>query len=203
MSSPVLLDDPVAHAKRELRRAILAQRDGVDPAVREDWSAKISARLLSLASFQQAAVVLAYCSMGSELLTGEFIQAVQNHGKRLVLPKVDRQTRTLKLYQVDFPKAQLVAGVWGILEPDPARCESVLPEDIEWVLVPGVAFDAQCRRLGYGGGYYDKLLEQVPIDSPRVAAAFSLQIVADVPVTARDQSVHRIVTETEEFIQAP
>jgi 5-formyltetrahydrofolate cyclo-ligase len=79
----------------------------------------------------------------------------------------------------------------------------VLPEDIQWVLVPGVAFDAQCRRLGYGGGYYDKLLEQVPIDSPRVAAAFSLQIVAHVPVTATDLSVHRIVTETEEFIQAP
>jgi 5-formyltetrahydrofolate cyclo-ligase len=203
VTSPVSPEDSVARAKRELRREIVAQRDAVTPALREDWSAKIHARLQSVASFRQAAVILAYCSMGSEFLTDEFIRAVQDQGKRLVLPKVDRTTRALRLYHVESPKSQLVAGVWGIQEPDPARCESVLPEDIQWVLVPGVAFDAQCRRLGYGGGYYDKLLEQVPIDSPRVAAAFSLQIVAHVPVTARDQLVHRIVTETEEFIQAP
>ncbi len=70
------------------------------------------------------------------------------------------------------------------------------PAIIDWVLVPGVAFDAAGRRLGYGGGYYDRLLPLVPPSTPRVAGAFDLQIVPRVPAAPHDLTVDAVVTES-------
>ena len=75
------------------------------------------------------------------------------------------------------------------------RCPIVPSSAVEFLLVPGVAFTATGERLGYGGGFYDHLLSGLNAKTPRVAAAFSVQIVDDLPVGPRDQRVHRVVTE--------
>ncbi|MET0203775.1 MAG: 5-formyltetrahydrofolate cyclo-ligase, partial [Casimicrobiaceae bacterium] len=67
--------------------------------------------------------------------------------------------------------------------------------EVEWVLVPGVAFDVAGRRLGYGGGYYDRLLPLLPAHAPRIAGAFEAQMVAAVPFGPHDLTVDAIVTE--------
>ncbi len=197
--APLVTDELISAAKRALRKAVVAQRDALSCAERAQFSERITRKLLALPSYRNANRVLAYCSIGSEFHTHEFLLATLRLGKRLLLPRVDRIQLELQLFYVESLERQLIPGVWGILEPDPRECEAAVTENVEWVLVPGVAFDSHGRRLGYGGGYYDKLLSSLSPNISRVAAAFSLQIVDQVPSSAHDQRVHVVVTEDAEM----
>lgn len=167
-------------------------------------SEAVFSRLLTLPEYGAARTVMAYCGFGSEPETGMFLKAVPGGGKRLILPRVERETRTLVLREVGDPDSELVAGVWGIMEPIESLPE-VRIEDVDFVLMPGVAFDEAGGRLGYGGGFYDRLLgglgerppgERPPGGRPRlVAAAFGVQVVGRVPTGAHDVRVDAVVTE--------
>jgi 5-formyltetrahydrofolate cyclo-ligase len=105
----------------------------------------------------------------------------------------------LQLYQVRDPARQLVAGVWGIRQPRADLCPLVPASQLDFVLVPGVAFTRQCQRLGYGGGYYDRFIRSFARRPPLVAAAFALQVVSELPMSESDQRVDRVVTEDAEY----
>jgi 5,10-methenyltetrahydrofolate synthetase len=182
-------------AKAELRRHILARRDALAPEQRVSLSAAIFQTIRALPAFATARVVLAYSSFGSEPPTGPFLEAVLEGGKALVLPRVDRANRRLALHRVTALRTDLRPGVWGIQEPDPARCPPVGIEVIDFALVPGVVFDVEGGRIGYGAGYYDRLLAECAPGTALVAAAFELQVVDAVPMAAHDRRVDRVVTE--------
>ena len=141
----------------------------------------------------------AYASFGSEFETGDFIADALAQGKTLALPRVERDSRVLQLHQVRDPARQLVAGVWGIPQPRADLCPLVSASQLDFVLVPGVAFTRHCERLGYGGGYYDAFIRALARRPPLVAAAFSLQILPALPVSESDQSVDCVVTENAEY----
>ncbi len=185
----------LAAAKAELRRRILAARDRLTPAERAARSRLVFDRVVGLPAFQRAAAVLGYASFGSEPETAGFLETVLAAGKVLVLPRVDRPSRALALHRVARPAADLRPGVWGIPEPDPARCPAARLADVDFVLVPGVVFDVHGGRIGYGAGYYDRLLAGCPPGPALVAAAFELQLVDAVPMDAHDRRVDRVVTE--------
>jgi 5-formyltetrahydrofolate cyclo-ligase len=105
----------------------------------------------------------------------------------------------LVLHAIGDPIADVVAGFRGIPEPRP-DAPPVSPQAVDWVLVPGVAFDVAGGRLGYGGGYYDRLLPAMRAGTPRVAAAFEAQIVAHVPRAPHDAGVDAIVTEARTIV---
>ncbi|MFO1206734.1 MAG: 5-formyltetrahydrofolate cyclo-ligase [Burkholderiales bacterium] len=113
-------------------------------------------------------------------------------GKWLVLPRVNCGERRFDLFAVSDLEAELAPGVWGILEVE--RCATVAATAVDFVLVPGLGFDGDGGRLGYGGGFYDRLLVAMTT-ATRVAAAFSAQVVDAVPMTAHDQRVELVVTE--------
>jgi 5-formyltetrahydrofolate cyclo-ligase len=142
---------------------------------------------------------MAYVGFGSEFDTAVFIADVLAQGKTLVLPRVERAQRALKLHAVRDPDTELRAGVWGIREPRPDLCAEITPETVEFVLVPGVAFTARCERLGYGGGYYDRLIPRFAASAPLVVAAYAMQIVPALPVTPCDRSVDLVLTEDAEY----
>lgn len=193
-------DPHPAAAKSALRREILARRDALDPEVRSARSGSALDRVLRVPEFRAATVVLAYASFGSELETRPLLDDVLAGGRRLVLPRVDRQARRLVLHEVRTLAADLLPGTWGIPEPAPARCRVVAPHEVEFVLVPGVAFDPDGGRVGYGAGFYDRLLgEWPPPLPPLVAAAFELQIVPAVPVLPTDHRVDLIATESRTY----
>ncbi|MGH8648900.1 MAG: 5-formyltetrahydrofolate cyclo-ligase, partial [Burkholderiales bacterium] len=177
---------------------MLARRDALPAAERRALSERIAKRLLALDSYGSASCVMAYASFGSEFETGDFIADALARGKTLVLPRVERDSREFQLYQVRDPARQLVAGVWGIRQPRPDLCPMVPVSQLDFVLVPGVAFTRQCQRLGYGGGYYDGFIRGLARRPPLVAAAFSLQILPALPVSERDQYADCVVTETAE-----
>jgi 5-formyltetrahydrofolate cyclo-ligase len=112
------------------------------------------------------------------------------------LPKVNRRTNRLDLYWVNDLNSQLAAGLWGIPEPIIERCERLNSlNEVEFALLPGVAFTRNGARLGYGGGFYDKLLAQIELRPALVAAAFALQIVEHIPQEPTDVKVEWIITE--------
>ena len=146
--------------------------------------------------YQRSGVVLAYMNFGTEFDSRSWVMQVLADGKRLVLPKVNRDTGQLDLYRVHDLESQLAAGLWGIAEPVPERCERLIDlNEVEFALLPGVAFARDGARLGYGGGYYDKLLARMTHSPALVAAAFALQVVQDVPQEATDVRVEWLVTE--------
>jgi 5-formyltetrahydrofolate cyclo-ligase len=195
-------EETLRQAKKALRDAILARRDSLDPALRRRHSQIITDKLLALQPFRSAEVVCAYASFSSEFVTSAFLSAVKDSGKRLLLPRINRATRTLELREASDPASDLVPGVWGIREPS-ELCPIVPASEADFLLVPGVAFAANGARLGYGGGFYDRLLAAISLDIPRIAAAFALQIVDSIPTGSRDQPVHLIVTETGEVHPHP
>jgi 5-formyltetrahydrofolate cyclo-ligase len=109
----------------------------------------------------------------------------------LVLPRVDRQNRRLILHAVEDLHTDLHLARMNIPEPVPDR-PIVEPQPIDWVLVPGVAFDRQGHRLGRGGGYYDRLLPQLRKAAPRWALSFSEQLYESIPTEPHDVPLHGI-----------
>ena len=181
-------------AKKALRASVIARRDALDAETRRRGSQAITAKLLALPEYRAARVVCAYASFGSEFDSTVFCSDVVASGKRLLLPRINRAARMLELREVKNLGGDLVAGVWGIREPGKRR--PIVPSAaVEFLLVPGVAFTATGERLGYGGGFYDRLLSGLNAKTPRVAAAFALQLVDAIPTGLSDQRVHLIVTE--------
>src|SRR3989338_389865 len=202
--------------KPTIRKSILAQREQLPADTRAAHSAAITARLLQLPAYLQSEAVLGYMNFGAEFASELWIEHVLAEGKRLALPKVNRHTNHLDLYWVDDLENQLATGLWGIREPVVERCEKLsAPDEVEFALLPGVAFTRDGARLGYGGGYYDKLLmkqlairlgEQTTLAKSLVmaslvqrpvlaAAAFTLQVVEQLPQEATDIKVEWIITE--------
>lgn len=192
------LDQSASSAKQVLRKRIITLREQQPPDVRATQSAVITKRLLQLPQYQQADVVLGYMNFGAEFDSSAWVKQVLADGKRLVLPKVNRQTNLLDLYWVDDLASQLGAGLWGIPEPVAERCERLNTlNEVEFALLPGVAFTRSGARLGYGGGFYDKLLCQIEHRPTLVAAVFGLQVVGDMLQEATDVKVEWVVTEQE------
>jgi 5-formyltetrahydrofolate cyclo-ligase len=193
-SSAVFSPEAIKQAKAALRKAVLERRDAANAAGRIRDSHTITQKLCALPAYRTAHVVAAYASFGSEFDTSEFLATVLADGKQLVLPRINRAERALELRHVVDMEADLVSGIWGIREPAP-RCPILAPGKVEFMLVPGVAFTANGARLGYGGGFYDRLLLSLGPGTVRVAAAFKLQIVDQLPEGPHDQRVDAIVTQ--------
>lgn len=181
--------------KAAIRGAALARRDGLPPELRRDYGRRIIDRVLALESFRRARSVLAYSSFGSEPETAPLLAAALDSGKRLLLPRVNRAESCLEIREVGDLDTGLRAGVWNILEPDPDLCAVCAPEQIDFILVPGAAFDRRGERIGYGRGYYDKLLASCVSAAPKVAGAFEVQVIDKIPMEPHDIAVDLLITE--------
>ena len=191
----------VRDAKRALRLQVLARRDGMPPATRSDASRAIVAAIAGRADFQAASRLLLTLPFGSEWDTRELVATALARRKTVALPRVNSATRELEFGIVADLDRDIASGYQGIPEPR-AHCAPIAIGTVDWVLVPGVAFDEGGWRIGYGGGYYDRLLPSLAAVVPRIAGAFNLQLVARVPSAEHDIAVDAIVTETRTIVPA-
>ena len=189
------VNDKLRAEKKQMRSVVLARRDAMTPSAKAAASREIVDRLCALTSYQSASVVLTYMGFGSEIETQPLLERALADGKMVVLPRVDKTSQALVLHSVDG-MAALHSSKWGILEPA-YSAPIVAIEEVSFVLLPGVAFDRTGNRLGYGRGYYDKLLMRADPTLVRVAAGFSCQIVDKVPVGPFDQKIDTLITENE------
>jgi len=183
-------------AKRELRARILRDRDALPAEHRAAASASIAASMLLREDFASSSIVLLTLPFGSEWDTRALLAAALARGKTVALPRVNLATRMLDLCVITRLEHDAAPGYRGIPEPC-AHCALLDVASIDWVLVPGVAFDRGGHRIGYGGGYYDRLLPLFRACTYRVAGAFELQLVERVPAASHDVTVDAIVTEAQ------
>jgi 5-formyltetrahydrofolate cyclo-ligase len=185
-------------SKAALRSLVLQRRNGLDPAARHAASRRIVEAVLARDDFRDAPSVMAYASFGSEVDTAVLCETVLREGKMLLLPRVDKARDAIRVYEVRDLARDLEANRWGIREPRPETCREVGPGELEFVFVPGVAFDARGGRLGYGKAYYDRLLAasvQAGGAPTLVAGAFAVQVVDQVPMEPHDVPIPVVVTE--------
>ena len=181
-------------AKRAVREQALAARDALSAEARFAASEAIAATIVALPTYAGARTILVTLPFRNEWDSRRIVVHALAQGKTVVSPRVDPSARMLTLHRIVDLARDVAPGYRDIPEPL-SHCPAVAADAVDWVLVPGVAFDAHGRRLGYGGGYYDRLLPLLPSRAPRIAAAFEAQIVPAVPFGPHDLTVDAIVTE--------
>ncbi len=183
--------------KQELRKTVLNIRRQQTQADVDANSKKVLQHLSNWQLFKQSLAVLLYMDYAKEVKTAQIIDHCLMSNKDVIVPVVNADGKTLTLVQIDantkFTKSSL-----GIMEP------IVTPEavrtlyDVDLVLAPGVAFDLDGNRIGYGGGYYDRLLDEHSSIRHLIkvyALAFECQIVDSITADANDQKIDGIITE--------
>jgi 5-formyltetrahydrofolate cyclo-ligase len=180
-------ENGVPERKRALRARLLAVRAGLSSAERQSAASALTAAVLALPEVASARVVAAYRGTGTELPTEPLLAALRSRGVRVVLPLL-LPDGGLAWGTYD---GALVPGPYGLLEP-PVPDAELAEADV--VVVPGVAYDTAGRRLGRGGGSYDRALASVTV--PVVAPARDEEVVEEVPVEPHDRRVDVVVTPT-------
>ena len=189
--------------KQAIRQRIIAARQQMAEQERARLSQAIAARIAGLEVYRTAGTMLAYMNFGAEFAAEGLVQQALQEGKHVLLPKVNRTTNELDVYRVADLQRDVAPGLWDIREPLVERCARVdTLEAVDFILLPGVAFGRDGARLGYGGGFYDKLLARLEDRNGAhrpalVAGAYAMQIVEGIPQEATDRKVEWLVTENE------
>ncbi|WP_165875968.1 5-formyltetrahydrofolate cyclo-ligase [Hazenella coriacea] len=185
----------LSEQKKNLRKKMLEKRTQFSPKRVQEHSTKISERIIQQSFYQQSQTILCYMAFRNEVDLRGVMEDAWAQGKQVLLPKVNPADRTMKCIQVK-QMSDLQPGSYGIMEPLDDSTKVVPPTEIDLVLVPGVAFDLQGYRLGYGGGYYDRFFSPTSSTPIRVGVAFPEQVVSDVYPERHDQPMHFVITST-------
>ena len=177
------------------RRRQRHSRAGLDADAVQQKSHRIALNLFALHEFQLARHVLFYLSLEKEVQTGEMIGKSLSMGKKVYVPVVDKAVRRLFITELVDLNIEFKKGAYGVNEPADKHLKVAPDSIVDFVVTPGLAFDVKGGRIGYGGGYYDRLLTGLSPAVQRVAVAFDFQVIDSVPQGASDVSVHKIVME--------
>lgn len=174
--------------KKDIRKYIYGVRKKCTDQEIENWSRKITEKVLSHPAFIQAEKIMVYADYNHEVITRYIIEEAWKLKKEVAVPKVSG--KDMIFYKLtDF--SQLEEGYYGI--PEPTKGQIADWQDA-LMIMPGVAFDRDNHRVGYGGGFYDRFLEKHH-GLVRLAIAFEFQILEQVPVEPTDILPQIIITE--------
>lgn len=171
--------------KKELRQTVLNQMKKLSGKEKEQADSWLIQHLLSSAAYQEARVIATYLSMPHEVATAGFIKQAQLDGKRVLVPKTYGQGRMIF---VDYDENCLQKSSFGLLEP--TSDEAVEKTEIDLIHVPGVVFNSQGFRIGYGGGYYDRYLDDY--EGTSVSTIYQIQQ-ADFMPAQHDVAVKELI----------
>lgn len=176
------------------RAHYIAVRDGLRKEDINQKSTQITQSILADNRVAKAQVVFVYVSFKSEVNTHHLIAELLDIGKRVVVPKVNREKKEMYSIEVkDFDELG-PSSTYGTLEPSSFE-NAVLPHEIDVALVPGLAFDVSGYRIGYGGGYYDKFLPKMNLEAPKIGLCFDVQLVENTLPEQWDFPMDTVITE--------
>lgn len=186
--------------KSNIRADLLKQRCALTPGEVSEKSKMVIERLLAMEEYQKAATVMTYLSFRNEVKTDGLIRQAMASGKKVLVPVTDSfNKRMVPSLLLNFPE-DLAPGPLQIMEPKAGSLRLCNPALIDLVIVPGVAFDLEGNRLGYGGGFYDRFLLLTRPDCVSVGLSFELQVLFRLESTPQDMPVNYVLTE-ERIIQ--
>ncbi len=176
--------------KADIRSVMLARRRGMSVDGRAIKSKEIVNKISALEWFSSARIVAAFVPIRGEV---DLRELIPTDGKTIVLPLVQGSGQ-LSFHAVNN-LSELHRGSFGIQEPDPKIHQEVAPEDIDLILVPGLAFSRRGERLGYGGGFYDRILSHIDTRTKTLGIAFDFQITDPGFSEQHDVPVNGVLTE--------
>lgn len=185
----------IAERKKLIREQAHANRNAQTD--KDELSRTICDRFMALPEYTTSGTVLFYLDVRAEVRTRHSLPAALASGKNIIVPWCN-DVGELELFRL-ADMSELAVGMYKILEPRPELRslpeKQVRPEELDLVMVPGVAFDRRGARMGHGKGYYDKLLQHARPTTPLVALAFECQLFPEIPVAPHDVFMDRIITE--------
>ena len=184
-------DIPSSVTKKEIRQKMLAKRRALSASEIDEKSRTLRDQIVSLPAYQKAKRIMAYLSMKGEADLDPLIRQALADGKEIYIPVClpEKQMEAGRLLSMDHFKK----GPYGLRDL-PDGYAVISPEELDLVLVPGVACTKEGIRLGMGAGYYDRYLSHVPFEK-RVVTLWDFQVIADIPFEPFDQKMAQIVTE--------
>lgn len=178
--------------KRQLRQKMLACRASLQPKEIAQKSLAICSIIESLPIFQASRAIMLYLALPHEVQTDSLRIVAQHSGKQVAVPVIIQQR--LQAVVLANPPGPFRPGRYGILEPMDIK-NVIAVDQLDCIFVPGVAFDRQGGRLGFGGGYYDRFLCAVSPHAVLCGLAFTIQLVPQIPMQSHDIRMHLVVTE--------
>jgi len=186
--------------KEEIRRKILQKRLFQSSEDIRDKSRQVFLNLAETVEYINYQNIMFYVATRSEVQTEEMIKMSIKMGKNVLVPIILPECLNLAPSKIIDFDTELEKGKKGILEPKKEYYRLFPPEDIDLVIIPGVAFDLSGNRIGRGFGYYDNFLRKVRSSAKIVALAFEMQIVKKISNDKNDIPVHKIITEKRTII---
>lgn len=178
--------------KQEIREKMLDMRRSLTSKYIEDESAKVMERLLALPALKKAKNVLVYSDFDGEVKTAHLTGWLLYQGAQVFLPVVYQK----EMYAANIKSAVLELSCFGVAQPKYEQAEMIEPDQLDIIIVPGVAFDRAKNRIGFGGGYYDAFLKRA-IHAQKIALAYDFQLLDQVMQEAHDVKMDMIVTPDE------
>lgn len=188
--------------KKSIRKAVLTEREGLPAIERARMSLNVVEALRQTTLMARSSLILAYIPYRGEVDLSLLFDLLESQGKKLAFPKVvDKASGYMEPYFVDAPwRNNVKPGAFNILEPE-GSIRVADPASLDLVLVPGVAFDREAYRLGFGGGFYDRFLPRLSKRTFTVGIAYQFQVITEVPRDPHDIALDGICTEQGLFLK--
>lgn len=172
--------------KQALREEMKKKRRAFED--KENASKKACRNIISMEEYKRSSCVLVYMSCFGEVETNDIIKDLKARGKDIVVPITDVKTNTLRL---SYLEGEMEKGAYGIPEPKNEKEASFL--EVDFIIVPGICFDKEGNRIGFGKGYYDRLLKDTK--AFKAGLCYDFQITEKIDTEPYDIKMDAVVTE--------
>jgi 5-formyltetrahydrofolate cyclo-ligase len=181
--------------KKEIREHILTKRELIDTDIKNQWDESIFNNVINSELYKKANTIFAFVSFKSEVDTHKIIKYAIKDKKTICVPRIQSKQKGMEIFKInDFQ--QLKKGYFGILEPLES-CPEIDKKEIDLILIPGVAFDRQGGRVGYGAAFYDRFLSNLNKKVDKIALAYDFQVLDNIPMDEHDVRIDGVITEKE------
>ena len=188
--------ESAAKTKIAIRKMIVQKREELGGLEKEEKNIAIAQRLFGMDEFKKSKTIFCFLSTSFEVQTERIILESLRLGKQVLVPLLDPGGENLKASHIPSMDIDFVIGEYGVRQPAP-KFRNIVPfSNIDFVVVPGLAFDSLGNRIGYGGGFYDKFFKKITGNVSRVAVGYDFQLFNLVPHSDLDEPVHFLITET-------
>lgn len=185
--------------KKKLRKEILDKRNNMDLNIKRELDNCIFNRFYGSSYYKNANKIFIYVSYSSEIDTKKIINKILEEGKRVFVPRTENKTKSMEAIEITSLD-DLEESRYGILEPSIDK-ESINPNELDLIVVPGVAFDCCGGRIGYGAGYYDRYFKKINDENliriKKIALAYEMQILNRIPMNEFDMTIDYILSENQ------
>lgn len=192
----------ISNKKKQIRRDILKIRRDMNIEIKDSYDKIIEEKFFKSSFYKEAQNIFIYISYDSEINTKRIISRAIKEGKNIYVPRTEFSTKLMNAVKINnFDN--LIESRYGILEPKKEE-PFINPNDLDLIVVPGVAFDKNGGRVGYGAGYYDRYFKRIDNQNKfrvtKFALIYDFQLIDEVPTDEEDVLVDAVLTE-KQFIK--